>query len=237
MEKKKPLKYWKNEEKPREKLLKLGEHNLTDTELLAILLRSGTKGQTAIDLARKIIDKFGSFRNMSHTSLNNFKEIKGLGIAKICQIKAAIEIGRRMAEKELIEKERPLSSPDEVVKYIMPRMRDLKREVFKVIHLDSKNRPVEIREIEEGTVNQANPIIREIFYKVIENFIPSIICIHNHPSGDPSPSKEDIEFTKRLKEAGEILGINVLDHIIIGDNLYYSFASRRIIVISPISSI
>ncbi|MGC8976152.1 MAG: RadC family protein [Candidatus Ratteibacteria bacterium] len=228
MEKKKPLKYWKNEEKPREKLLKLGEHNLTDTELLAILLRSGTKGQTAIDLARKIIDKFGSFRNMSHTSLNNFKEIKGLGIAKICQIKAAIEIGRRMAEKELIEKEKPLSSPDEVVKYIMPRMRDLKKEVFKVIHLDSKNRPIEIREIEEGTVNQANPIIREIFYKVIENFIPSIICVHNHPSGDPSPSKEDIEFTKRLKEAGEILGINVLDHIIIGDNLYYSFASEKI---------
>ncbi|HOK56882.1 MAG TPA: DNA repair protein RadC [bacterium] len=234
MEKKKSLKYWKEEEKPREKLIKYGEHNLTDTELLAILLRSGTKGETAIDLARKIIDKFGSFRNMSHTSLNNFKEIKGLGMAKICQIKAAIEIGRRMVEKELIKKEKPITSPEEVVRYIMPRMRDLKKEVFKVIHLDSKNRPVEIREIEEGTVNQANPIIREIFYKVIENFIPSIICVHNHPSGDPSPSKEDIEFTKRLKEAGEILGINVLDHIIIGDNLYYSFASGKINTINSI---
>lgn len=228
MERKRPLKYWQDDEKPREKLIKKGEHNLTDTELLAILLRSGTKGETAIDLARKIIDKFGNFRNMSHTSINSFKEIKGLGIAKICQIKAAIEIGRRMAESELIKKEKPLTSPDEVVKYIMPRMRDLKKEVFKVIHLDSKNRPIEIREIEEGTVNQANPIIREIFYKAIENFIPSIICIHNHPSGDPSPSKEDIEFTKRLKEGGEILGINILDHIIIGDNIYYSFASGKI---------
>ncbi|MCM8803707.1 MAG: DNA repair protein RadC [Candidatus Omnitrophica bacterium] len=225
------LKYWREEEKPREKLIKYGEHNLTDTELLAILLRSGTKGQTAIDLARKIIDRFGSFRNMSHTSLNNFKEIKGLGIAKICQIKAAIEIGRRMAEKELIEKGKSLTSPEQVVKYIMPRMRDLKKEVFKVIHLDSKNRPIEIREIEEGTVNQANPIIREIFYKAIENFIPSIICVHNHPSGDPNPSKEDIEFTEKLKQAGEILGINILDHIIIGDNIFYSFASGKIIQI------
>jgi DNA repair protein RadC len=234
MEKKKTLKHWKEEEKPREKLIKKGEHNLTDTELLAILIRSGTKGETAIDLARKIIDKFGSFRNMSHTSLNSFREIKGLGVAKICQIKAAIEIGRRMAEKELIEKEKPLTSPEEVVKYIMPRMRDLKKEVFKVIHLDSKNRPVEIREIEEGTVNQANPIIREIFYHAIENFIPSVICLHNHPSGDPTPSKEDIEFTKRLMEGGKILGINVLDHIIIGDNLYYSFASGKINAINPI---
>ncbi|MCM8767005.1 MAG: DNA repair protein RadC [Candidatus Omnitrophica bacterium] len=228
MERKKPLKFWEDDEKPREKLIKKGEHNLTDTELLAILLRSGTKGETAIDLARKIINKFGSFRNMSHTSINNFKEIKGLGIAKICQIKAAIEIGRRMVESEFIKREKSLTSPDDVVKYIMPRMRDLKKEVFKVIHLDSKNRPIEIREIEEGTVNQANPIIREIFYKAIENFIPTIICIHNHPSGDPSPSKEDIEFTKRLKEAGEILGINVLDHLIIGDNIYYSFTSGKI---------
>ncbi|MCM8786060.1 MAG: DNA repair protein RadC [Candidatus Omnitrophica bacterium] len=228
MERKRSLKYWQDEEKPREKLIKKGEHNLTDVDLLAILLRSGTKGETAIDLARKIINKFGCFRNMSHTSLNSFKEIKGLGIAKICQIKAAIEIGRRMAESELIKREKPLTSPDEVVKYIMPRMRDLKKEVFKVIHLDSKNRPIEIKEIEEGTVNQANPIIREIFYKAIENFIPTIICVHNHPSGDPTPSKEDIEFTKRLKEGGEILGINILDHIIIGDNLYYSFASGKI---------
>ena len=228
MEKKKPLKYWKDEEKPREKLLKVGEHNLTDTEILAIILRSGTKGQTAIDLARKVIDKFGSFRNMSHTSLNSFREIKGLGIAKICQIKAAIEIGRRMAEEKIRDKKVQLTSPSEVAKYIMPRMRDLKKEVFKVIHLDSKNRIVDVIEIEEGTVNQANPIIREIFYKVIENFVPSIICVHNHPSGDPTPSKEDIEFTKRIKQGGEILGVNVLDHIIIGDNLYYSFTSGRI---------
>ncbi|MCS7179893.1 MAG: hypothetical protein NZ891_00860, partial [bacterium] len=158
---KKPLKFWKKDEKPREKLIKNGEHNLTDTELLAILIRSGTKGQTAIDLARKIIDKFGSFRNMSHTSINSFKEIKGLGIAKICQIKAAIEIGRRLVEENIKEEKVKLSSPDEVVKFIMPRMRDLKKEVFKVIHLDSKNRVIDIIEIEEGTVNQANPIIRE----------------------------------------------------------------------------
>lgn len=227
MEKKKPLKYWREEEKPREKLLKYGEHKLTDIELLAILLRTGAKGETALDLARKIMDKFGSFRNMSHTSINRFKEIKGLGKAKISQIKAAIEIGRRLTEEEIKEKKVKITSPSEVVKFIMPRLRDLKKEVFKVIHLDSKNRVVNVIEIEEGTVNQANPIIREIFYKAIENFIPSIICVHNHPSGDPFPSKEDIEFTKKLLKAGEILEIKVLDHIIIGDNKYYSFAENN----------
>ncbi|MCK9266453.1 DNA repair protein RadC [bacterium] len=222
------IKYWPDDEKPREKLLKLGEHNLSNTELLAILLRTGVKGESAVELARRVLQKFKTFRNMSHTSLSQWKGIKGLGEAKICQIKAAIEIGRRFREIELSEKKPKISRPADVVKYIMPRMRDLKREIFKVIHLDSKNRISEVTESEEGTVNQAYPIIREVFKVAIENFSASIICVHNHPSGDPSPSNEDKTFTKQIVKAGEVLHIKVLDHIIIGDDSYYSFADHSL---------
>jgi len=222
------IKNWPEDEKPREKLIKYGEHTLTDTELLAILLRTGVKGMSAIDLARKIVQRFGSFRNMSHTSINKWKDIKGLGNAKLCQIKAAIELGRRFREKEMREEKPKVSKPEDVIDYIMPRMRDLKYELFTILHLDSKNRIFDKTELEQGTVNQANPIIREIFQKAIENFTASIICVHNHPSGDPEPSKEDKEFTKAIVRAGEVLNIKVLDHIIIGDNRYYSFADHNL---------
>jgi DNA repair protein RadC len=222
------IKNWPEDEKPREKLIKYGEHTLTDTELLAILLRTGVKGMSAIDLARKIVQRFGSFRNMSHTSINKWKDIKGLGNAKLCQIKAAIELGRRFREKEMREEKPKVSKPEDVIDYIMPRMRDLKYELFTILHLDSKNRIFDKTELEQGTVNQANPIIREIFQKAIENFTASIICVHNHPSGDPEPSKEDKEFTKAIVRAGEVLNIKVLDHIIVGDNRYYSFADHNL---------
>lgn len=224
-----PIKKWPEDEKPREKLLKYGEHKLTDTELLAILIRTGSKGETAVDIARKIMQKFGSFRNMSHTSIHKWKDIKGLGRTKLCQIKAAIEIGRRFREEELKEKKVKISGPEDVFFLLLPRMRDLKKEIFLVLHLDSKNNVFDRTEIEEGTVNQANPIVREIFYKAMENFAVSIVCVHNHPSGDPSPSREDIEFTKTLVKAGEVLNIKVVDHIIIGNDTYYSFAKSGII--------
>ncbi|HOL21487.1 MAG TPA: DNA repair protein RadC [bacterium] len=224
-----PIKKWPEDEKPREKLLKYGEHKLTDTELLAILIRTGSKGETAVDIARRIMQKFGSFRNMSHTSIHKWKDIKGLGKAKICQIKAAIEIGRRFREEELKGKKVKISGPEDVFFLLLPRMRDLKKEIFLVLHMDAKNKVFDSTEIEEGTVNQANPIVREIFYKAMENFSVSIVCVHNHPSGDPSPSKEDIEFTKTLIRAGEVLNIKVVDHIIIGNDAYYSFAKSGII--------
>ena len=222
------IKNWPDDEKPREKLMRFGEHTLTDTELLAILLRTGVKGASAVDLARKIMQKFGSFRNMSHTSIHKWKDIKGLGQAKLCQIKAAIEIGRRFRESEVREEKPRVSSPEDVVCYVMPRLRDLNTELFIVFYLNSKNRILEKYEIEQGTVNQANPIVQEVFRKAVENFATSIICVHNHPSGDPEPSREDKEFTSRMVKAGELLNIKVLDHIIIGDNRYYSFADHNL---------
>ena len=214
------------EDRPREKLLKNGEHTLSDSELLAILLRTGIEGETAIDLARKILQKFNTFRDMSHTDLSQWKEFRGLGDAKIAQIKAAIEIGRRFGEEATKENKIKIESSKEAARLLMNRMRDLRKEVFKVLLLDKQNRLIDIIEVEEGTVDQANPIIREIFQKVLQNFAASIICVHNHPSGDPTPSKEDKIFTRHLVSAGNIFRVGVLDHIIIGDNDYYSYSDN-----------
>jgi DNA repair protein RadC len=220
------IKYWPDMDRPREKLFRLGEHNLSNSELLAILLRSGSKGQNAIDVARRILQKFKTFRNMSHTDLSHWKGFKGLGLAKIAQIKAAIEIGRRFREEKIKETRPKIKSSKDVVKILMPRMQDLKKEIFKLLLLNSQNRIIDMIEVEEGTVNQANPIIREIFQKALQNFTAFIICVHNHPSGNPKPSQEDKEFTQELVQAGQILQIKVLDHIIIGNNNYFSFVDE-----------
>lgn len=219
----KSIKNWPKDERPREKLLKFGEHTLSNTELIAILLRNGTQGESAVDLARKILSKFKTFRNMSHTDISQWKEFKGLGSAKISQIKAAIEIGRRFLTEEKQPKVKIRNSKDTADIFI-PRMRDLKKEVFKVLLLNSRNTVIDTVEIIEGTVTQANPIIREIISRALQNFAAGLICVHNHPSGDTYPSKEDRDFTKGLYEACKIMQINILDHIIIGDNKYYSFA-------------
>ena len=230
MAKNQGIKGWPEDERPREKLLKLGEHTLSNTELLAILLRTGTKGESAIDLARKVVLKFKTFRNMSHTDIRDWKEFKGLGKAKIAQIKAAIEIGRRFLLKEKKRVGEKVKSSKEAADLMMPRMRDLKKELFKVLLLDSQNRIISTPvEIEEGTVNQASPAVREIIHQALQGFASSIICVHNHPSGNPSPSREDKDFTKQLVEAGNLVQVKVVDHIIIGDNIFFSFADHNLI--------
>ena len=222
------IKSWPEEDRPREKLLRDGEHRLSNTELLAILLRTGVEGNSAIDLAGNIVKKFKTFRNMAHTDISIWKEFKGMGKAKIAQIRAAIEIGRRFREDEIKENRPKIKSSKDAAEILMPRMRDLKKEIFKILLLNSQNMIIDIIEIEEGTVNEANPIIREILHKTIENFASSIICIHNHPSGDPNPSEEDKIFTHQLIQAANTLNIKAVDHIIIGDNTYFSFADKRL---------
>lgn len=218
------INHWPPEDRPREKLLKNGEHTLSASELLAILLRSGVKGSSALDLARAILKKFKTFRGMSHTDIGQWKEFKGLGTAKIAQIKAAIEIGRRFREEELTQQKTKLSSAQEVAALLMPRLRDLKKEVFKAVLLDAQNCIIDIAEIEEGTVDRASPILRDIFQKALQHFAVSVICAHNHPSGNARPSAEDKAFTRQLVQAGEVVQVKVLDHIIIGDNAHFSFA-------------
>lgn len=217
---------WPTEDRPREKLLKLGEDHLSNSELLAIVIRTGVKGESAVELSRRILTKFKTFRHMSQASVQEWSAFKGLGEAKIAQIKAAIEIGRRFRENEMKEEQAQIKSSRDLVSLLMPQMRDLKVEIFKTVYLDSQNRLIEIAEESRGTVNFTSPIIREIFQKALQKFATSIICVHNHPSGQVKPSDEDISFTKRLAEAGRTLGIPVLDHLIIGNNCHYSFADE-----------
>jgi len=223
------IKSWPKDDRPREKLLKNGERSLSNSELLAILLRTGIKGNSAIDLARQILDKFGAFRNMSHTDIREWKGFKGLGLAKIAQIKAALEIGRRYREDEVTTGKQKVASAKDIVNIVMPQMRDLKTEVFKVVYLDSNNRIIDISDAACGTVDHAVPIVREIIHSALQKFATSIICAHNHPSANITPSNEDKKFTKELCDAGKLMEIKVLDHVIIGDNEFFSFADEGLI--------
>jgi DNA repair protein RadC len=217
------IKTWPEDDRPREKLLKKGAGALSNSELLAILLRTGTNGISAIDLARKVLKKFGTFRNMVHTDSRDWKKFKGLGGAKIAHIQAALEIGKRFREDEVNTGKQKIASAKDIVDIIMPQLRDLKTEVFKVVYLDSNNRIIGISDTAVGTVDQAFPIVREIIHSALQKFAKSIVCAHNHPGANITPSLEDKKFTKELCDAGRIMEIKVLDHVIIGDNEFYSF--------------
>jgi DNA repair protein RadC len=219
------IKSWPKDDRPREKLLRKGPGALSNSELLAILVRTGVEGTSAIDLARRIVEKFGTFRNMSHTDMREWKEFKGLGPAKIAQIMAALEIGKRFREDEALSAKQKISSAQDIVDIILPHMRDLKTELSKVVYLNSDNRIIDIGDAAVGTVNQAMPIIREIIHAALQKFAAAIVCIHNHPSANITPSPEDRKFTRELSAAGKLMGIKVLDHIIIGDDTFYSFAN------------
>jgi DNA repair protein RadC len=223
------IKNWPEDDRPREKLLKKGTKALSNSELLAILLRTGVKGNSAIDLARKMLDKFGTFRNMSHTDMREWKEFKGLGPAKIAQIKAALEIGRRYRQDDVSTRKQKIASAKDVVDIVMPQLRDLKTEVFKVVYLDSNNRIIDISDTAVGTVDQAFPIVREIIHAALQKFAKSIVCVHNHPSSESSPSTQDKKFTQDLCNAGKLMDIKVLDHIIIAGDKHFSFADEGLV--------
>ena len=213
-------------------MFRCGEHNLSSAELLALILGSGTRGEDALALARRILSEFGSFREMSHTDPRVWKTFKGLGPAKLARIKAALEIGHRLREGEIRQKRVRVTGPKdvaEIVRGFMPRMQDLKNEVFKVVYLDGRNRVITVREITEGTPNSANPLIRSIISFGIQHFAAGIIAFHNHPSGEPEPSQEDREFTDRIREACGLVNIRLLDHIIYGDSAYFSFSESGLL--------
>ncbi|MFZ2356419.1 MAG: DNA repair protein RadC [Candidatus Omnitrophota bacterium] len=226
------IKSWPEDDRPREKLLKKGAGALSNSELLAILLRTGTHGTSAIDLARKVLKKFGTFRNMAHTDSRDWKDLKGLGGAKIAHIQAALEIGRRYRQDDVSTGKQKIASAKDVVDIVMPQLRDLKTEVFKVVYLDSNNRIIDIVDTAVGTVDQAFPIVREIIHAALQKFAKSIVCVHNHPSANTAPSTEDRRITKELGDASKLMGIKFLDHIIIGGDQYYSFSDDKEMVVN-----
>ena len=217
------------EERPREKLFYYGAEKLSNAELLAILIRNGTKNQSSLDLANEILsfsDK--GLRFIADCTIEELCNIKGIGIAKACQIIAAVELGKRIAtkpEKNLIN----VGSPQLVSKLFMEEMRYLKKEVFRVLMLNVKNEIIKIEEVSVGILNSALVHPREVFVNAIRKNASSVLLVHNHPSGNPKPSKEDITLTRRLTEAGEIIGIQVLDHVIIGDGEYISLKEQGLL--------
>ncbi|GAA0355129.1 RadC family protein [Bacillus horti] len=212
------------EERPRERMVKDGAEKLSNQELLAILLRTGTNQESVFSLATRIIKEIGSVRRLSEASVDELTKIKGIGLAKAVQIKAGIELGRRVAVKR--EALISIRSPQEAAKYLMELLKLDQQEKFYVLYLDTKNQIVYEKAVFVGSLNASIVHPREVFKEAVKWSSASIIVAHNHPSGDPDPSREDIEVTKRLVSAGEIMGIDLLDHIVIGDGRYVSLKEK-----------
>lgn len=222
------IKDWPEHERPRERLIKYGADKLQDAELLAIILRVGGVEDTAIDLARFLLNKFGSFRGLDAKSVSELCEVNGIGPAKAAQIKAALEMGKRMASETIKIRER-IDSHEDVYKLVSPYMRDLHREEFKIILLTSRNNLILERTIFEGSLTESIVNVREIVKEALNHAAASIVFVHNHPSGDPMPSTEDKNITARLVNGCKLVGINPLDHVIIGKDHYYSFSEHGLI--------
>jgi DNA repair protein RadC len=219
---------WPEEDRPREKLLKYGAHTLSNAELLAILIRTGIEGSSAVDLGRQLLLRFRTLRAISACDPAELYEIKGLSTAKIAQIKAAVELGRRMMSEERALAGSIRSSSD-VAEYLLPLVRDLKHEVFKVILLDRRNTVLDVVDIDEGDVAKTQPSIRKIMLRTVQAYAAGLIAVHNHPSGDSTPSEQDKLLTRDLVVAGRAMDIRVFDHLIIGDGQYFSFADEGLI--------
>lgn len=225
------IREWPEDERPREKLLKRGAAALSDAELLALLLRTGdaSAGKTAIDLGRELLTHFaGSLRSLAQADLQELQQIKGLGLAKAASLRAAFSLVTRFQARPLVTLDR-FTSPSQVFDYFHYELRDARRELFQVLLLDGKNRITRRVTVSEGTLNQSIVHPREVFAPAVRESAAAVIFVHNHPTGDPTPSKEDREITRRLREAGELLGIRVLDHVIIGDGSYYSFTESGLL--------
>jgi len=219
------IKTWPEGERPRERLLRHGAGHLSDAQLLAIILRTGGSGKSALDLAMDLLKGFEDLRGIENATRGEFKNFKGMGNAKIAQLKAAFELGRR----RLLEPARrgpAFSSANDVFAYYHHRLKDLKKEVFYCAMLDAKNRISSDYCVSDGTLTHSLIHPRESFRTAIKEAAASVIFVHNHPSGDPRPSREDIIVTERLMNAGDLVGIKVLDHVIIGDNRYASMVEE-----------
>lgn len=214
-------------EQPREKLMNHGVSQLSVSELLAILLRTGTKNSSALSLGNKIISKCGDdLTELHQITLEELCTIDGIGESKACQILAAVELGKRMKQSTVMRKAK-LSSPNDVVNFFSAELNESKVEKFIAVLLNTKNEIINWDVISIGSLNASIVHPREVFNRAIKRSAASLIVVHNHPSGHIDPSREDINITKRLFEAGQLIGIPLIDHIIIGRDKYYSFKEEN----------
>jgi len=222
------IKEWREDERPRERLLKHGSETLSDAELLAIIIGSGTRGFSAMDAARDLLSKYQSLSELTSCDLSQIKQVKGIGNVRAIVLEATFELARRIQSIPISE-DRNFRSPEDVAAYFIPRLRGLKKEVFRVILLNSSNQMFRDVVVSEGILNASLVHPREVFRIAITEQSASIIVMHNHPSGNPEPSKEDISITKKLVEAGKLIDIKVADHIIIAGDKFSSFAKLGLI--------
>jgi len=219
---------WPADQRPRDRLLELGPDVLSDVELLAIILRTGNTETSAVDLAQAILTRWGGFRGLDRIAVAVLCSIPGIGPAKAAQLKAAITIGKRLALEDDSIREH-ISTSDDVYRRVALKLRDQTREVFLVIFLTSRNTIIKERALFEGTLTESMVSPREVIKEALEAAAASLVFVHNHPSHDPSPSSEDRLLTHRLKDACNLVGVSVLDHVIVGGNRYFSFADEGIL--------
>jgi DNA repair protein RadC len=223
------------DQRPRERLAAEGPEVLDDSSLIAILLRTGARRVSAIVLAQQLLEKFGSLRGIASASIHDLSQVSGLGLAKAAQLQAAFELGKRVSTKPA-EPAPQITSPADAAQYVMEKLRYEKKEKFVILLLNARSRLIKISTISVGTLtaNLVHP--REVFAEAIANGAECIILVHNHPSGEPIPSKEDRDITQRLYQVGELMGVKVADHIIIGEGKFLSMAQERLMPSSGIFS-
>lgn len=211
-------------ERPRERLQRLGPEALSSQELLALILGRGVKGESVMVTAQRLLSTFGNLKNISQASLEELSSVRGMGIAKAAQLKAAFELSRRSEEDS--EEKISIKTATDVVRLLRPRLKDKKKEHFLILCLDTRNNVIRLSNVSVGTLNASLVHPREVFKEAIQALACSIILVHNHPSGKPEPSDADIEVTNRIIEAGRVVGIDVLDHIIITRDSAFSFKEK-----------
>lgn len=212
-------------ERPRERLAHLGAQALSNAELIAILLRVGIEGENAVQVGQRLLQTFGGIRGLHRASISEVVQQRGVGEAKAAAIKAAIELGRRL-NLEAPEERPSINSPGDAAGLVMYEMQALEKEHLRVILLDTRNHVIEIHEVYRGSLNASVVRVGEVFTPAVRRNAASILVVHNHPSGDPSPSPEDISITRSLLQAGKLLQIELLDHIIIGQGKYVSLKEK-----------
>jgi DNA repair protein RadC len=216
-------------ERPRERLSKLGSEALSSQEILALILGRGIKGESVIVTAQKLLSRFGNLKNLASASIEELTQIKGIGPAKAAQIKATFELSKRLENSSSETTKITVKSPEDVVKTARNLLKGKKKEHFLVLCLDTRNHLIKTSTVSIGSLDCSIVHPREVFKDAISSSAASVIFIHNHPSGDPTPSEDDIKMTKRLIEAGEIIGIEVLDHIIICDSEHLSMKAKNLV--------
>lgn len=216
------------QERPRERLQRFGPEALSAQELLALVIGRGTPGKSVVNIAQELLVKFGNIKAISEATIEELSKIKGIGLAKAAQIKASFELGKRQ-DLEIELDDLDIKKPQDVVKAIRARIQDKAKEHFKLILLNTRNKIIGISTVSIGTLNTSLVHPREIFKEAIIHNAASVVLAHNHPSGDTEPSENDLTITKRLVEAGKILGIEVLDHIIVTKNSFFSFKEKGLL--------